>query len=135
MCIRNYTKWFCIKSWQKFTSLLLLRKAPSKKHFSQRCQKHSKYWGILTPCHTPKISLSPFYCLSMYMKIAGWVANSVDPNQMPYPIWVYNLRRPIYPIFCSRVFVVCQVAKPKYFRGNGCSYKKSTNNVQQWSGF
>ena len=39
--IGSYDKWFCIRSWQKFASLLLLCKASSKKRLSERCRKHS----------------------------------------------------------------------------------------------
>ena len=28
----------------------------------------------------------PFYYLLEYLKIAGWMANSVDPDQMPHSV-------------------------------------------------
>ena len=40
--IGSYDKWFCIKSWQKFTNLLLLCKVSSKKWLSERCRKLSR---------------------------------------------------------------------------------------------
>ena len=40
-CIGSYDKWFCIKSWQEFTDLLLC-KAPSKKETKKKKQKKTK---------------------------------------------------------------------------------------------
>ena len=43
---------------------------------------YPKYWDILTKYHTCPKFLTPVYHLLMGLKIAGWVANSVDPDQM-----------------------------------------------------
>ena len=48
--------------------------------------KTPKYLDTLISHHTcPKILTSPIYCSWSVWKTAGWVANSVDPNQMPHP--------------------------------------------------
>ena len=39
-------KWFCIKSWQKFTNILHMCKAQGKERFSKRCRKESRYVNL-----------------------------------------------------------------------------------------
>ena len=42
-------------------------------------------------------------------KIAGWVANSVDPDETPHLrrlIWVYSLLRPVWPNTYNKVYMV-----------------------------
>ena len=41
LCIGSYDKWFCIKTWRKFSNLLIMCKAPCKIQLSERCLKHS----------------------------------------------------------------------------------------------
>ena len=76
MCIGSYIKSFCIKSWQKFEKLLC--KTPSKKTTEDVKSTES---------------------VDVY-EVAGWVANSADPDQMPI---LWRLAR-VY-IVCSRIFV------------------------------
>ena len=40
LCLGSYSKWFCMKPWQKLTNLLLC-KAPSQNFPAERRQKHS----------------------------------------------------------------------------------------------
>ena len=48
---------------------------------------YPNFWHTLTPNRNcPKILTSSFYYLWMYLKTAGGVANSVDPDQMPYSV-------------------------------------------------
>ena len=46
---------------------------------------YPKYLDISTPYHTySKIWTNTIYCPMMCLKIAGWVANSVDPDETPH---------------------------------------------------
>ena len=49
---------------------------------------YPKYWDALTSDHTcPKIWKSLFYYQLMCLyNSAGWVANSVDPDQTPHSV-------------------------------------------------
>ena len=53
---------------------------------------YHRYWDPLTSYHTcPKIWTNPFHYLLRNLNSAGWVANSVDSDQMPWMrhlIWV-----------------------------------------------
>ena len=50
----------------------------------QECHICSKYWDNLTHYHTClKFLTCPFYSPLVRPKTAGWVANSVDPDQTP----------------------------------------------------
>ena len=63
---------------------------------------YPKYSDTSTPYHTcSKIWTSSIYYLMLYLKIAGWVANSVDPDETPLSaashLGLHCLLRPVCP--------------------------------------
>ena len=63
---------------------------------------YPKYSDTSTPYHTcSKIRTSTIHYLMLCLKIAGWVANSVDPDETPRSVashlGLYCLLRPVCP--------------------------------------
>ena len=80
---RLLQQWICIKTWQKFTNVLLLCEAPSKKRLSERCRKHSNPLKHQFPCNN----------LSFIMKFQGsgnfeiWIGPANDDDVINEPIF------------------------------------------------
>ena len=64
-----------------------------------------KYWDIILYRSCLKIWTKSFYYLLMWLKTAKWVANSVDPDQMPHFLASdLGLLRPVYPTIKVNIY-------------------------------
>ena len=86
---RNYSVWMALSEYIKVTNYQICHKAPfgrlQPNFISPQKNNKKKTCQLLSPYHTTcssKIWTSPIYYPMLCLKIAGWVANSVDPDEM-----------------------------------------------------